>query len=51
MSNQLTKMFEPSKERLIRNARTCMMNAEDPWFKKYWEKVLQHLLKAYKRLD
>ena len=51
MSNQLTKMFEPSKERLIRNARTCMMNAKDPWFKKYWEKVLQHLLKVYKRLD
>jgi len=49
MSNQLTKMFEPSKERLIRNARTCMMNAQDPWFKKYWEKVLQHLLKAYKK--
>jgi hypothetical protein len=51
MSNQLTKMFEPSKERLIRNARTSMMNAQDPWFKAYWEKVLQHLLKAYKRLD
>ena len=50
-TNQLTKMFEPSKERLIRNARTSMLNAQDPWFKAYWEKVLQHLLKAYKRLD
>ena len=44
-------MFEPSKERLIHNDRTSMMNAQDPWFKAYWEKVLQHLLKAYKRLD
>ena len=29
----LTKMFEPSKERLIKNARTMMLNAQDPWFK------------------
>ncbi len=51
MSSQLTKMFEPSKERLIRNARTSMMYAQDPWFKAYWEKVLKHLLKVYGRLN
>ena len=47
----ITKMFEPSKERLIKNARTCMLNAQDPWFKEYWEKVYQHLLKVYGRLN
>ena len=25
-----TKMFEPSKDRLIKNARTMMLNAQDP---------------------
>ena len=44
-------MFEPSKDRLIKNARTCMENATDPWFKTYWEKVYKHLLKVYNRLD
>jgi len=47
----LTKMFEPSKERLIKNARTMMLNAQDPWFKSYWEKVYKHLLKVYGRLN
>ena len=49
--NVLTKMFEPSKERLIRNARSMMLTAQDPWFKSYWEKVYQHLLKVYGRLN
>jgi hypothetical protein len=51
MMNNLSKMFEPSKERLIRNARNSMLSAQDPWFKSYWEKVLNHLLKVYKRYD
>ncbi len=49
--NVLTKMFEPSKERLMRNARSMMLTAQDPWFKSYWEKVYQHLLKVYGRLN
>ena len=51
MFNQLTKMFAPSKDRLINNARTMMLTAQDPWFKKYWEKVYKHLLKVYGRLN
>lgn len=50
-SNALTKMFEPSKERLMRNARSMMLTAQDPWFKSYWEKVYKHLLKEYGRLN
>ena len=46
-----TKMYEPSKERLIKNAERMMQNAQDPWFKSYWEKVYQHLLKVYGRLN
>jgi len=49
--NSLSKMFEPSKDRLICNARRMMMTAQDPWFKAYWEKVLNHLLTVYKRYD
>lgn len=49
--NNLSKMFEPSKDRLIRNARRMMMSAQDPWFKSYWERVLNHLLKTYNRYD
>ena len=48
---RLSKIFEPSKERLIRNARNSMLSAQDPWFKSYWEGVLNHLLKQYKRYD
>ena len=49
--NRLAKMFEPSKDRLINNARTMMHTAHDPWFKSYWEKVYKHLLKEYGRLN
>ena len=49
--NRLAKIFEPSKERLIKNARSMMLTAQDPWFKSYWEKVYQHLLKVYGRLN
>jgi hypothetical protein len=48
---ELSKMFEPSKDRLIRNARNCMNSAQNPWFKAYWERVLTHLLRVYKRYD
>ena len=46
-----TKMYEPSKERLIKNAERMMHSAQDPWFKSYWEKVYTHLLKVYGRLN
>jgi hypothetical protein len=44
-------MFEPSKDRLIRNARRMMLTAQNPQFKNYWERVLNHLLKVYNRYD
>jgi hypothetical protein len=47
----LAKIFEPSKDRLINNARTMMETAQDPWFKEYWAKVYKHLLKVYGRLN
>ena len=49
--NSLSKIFEPSKERLIKNARTMMLNAQDPWFKDYWTKVYVQLCKQYKKLQ
>ena len=49
--NRLAKIFEPSKERLINNAKAMMQTAHDPWFKSYWEKVYKHLLKEYGRLN
>ena len=49
--NQANKMFEPSKDRLIRNARRMMLTAQNPQFKNYWERVLTHLLKVYNRYD
>ena len=49
--NPLAKMFEPSKDRLIGNAKRMMDNAQDPWFKQYWTKVYVHLLKQYKKLN
>ena len=51
LMTELSKIFEPSKERLINNARTMMLTAQDPWFKSYWEKVYKHLLKVYGRLN
>lgn len=47
----LARLFEPSKDRLIGNARNCMNSAQDPWFRAYWEKVYQHLLKQYEKLN
>ncbi len=49
--NALAKMFEPSKDRLISNAKKMMETAQDPWFKQYWQKVYVHLLKQYKKLN
>ena len=49
--NPLAKMFEPSKDRLIGNAKRMMDNAKDLWFKQYWQKVYVHLLKQYKKLN
>ena len=46
----LAKMFLPSKDRLLYNAKTMMDNAQDPWFKQYWTKVYIHLCKQYKKL-
>ena len=45
----LAKRFLPSKDRLINNAFQMMTTAQDPWFKRYWEKVYTHLLKQYNR--
>ena len=49
--NHLAKMFLPSKDRLLHNAKTMMENAQDPCFKQYWTKVYVHLLKQYKKLN
>ena len=49
--NTLAKMFEPSIDRLIGNAKRLMENATDPWFKQYWQKVYVHLCKQYKKLN
>ena len=49
--NRLAKIFEPSKDRLINNARRMMLNARDPEFRKIWQKIYLHLLKQYKRLN
>jgi len=49
--NTLAKMFEPSKDRLIGNAKRMMENATDPWFKQYWEKVYVYLCRQYKKLN
>jgi len=45
----LAKRFLPSKDRLINNAFQMMTTAQDPWFRDYWEKVYNHLLKQYNR--
>ncbi len=49
--NKLSKMFEPSKERLMNNAFRMMMSAEDTWFRDYWAKVYVHLCKQYNKLQ
>ena len=48
--NALAKMFEPSKDRLIYNAKRMMDTSEDSCFKQYWTKVYVHLCKEYKKL-
>ena len=49
--NALAKMFEPSKDRLISNAKRMMETASDPAFKTIWQKIYIHLLKQYKKLN
>ena len=39
--NALAKMFEPSKDRLISNAKRMMETAQDPEFKTIWQKDAQ----------
>tara|TARA_E500000318_G_scaffold59260_1_gene55014 strand:+ start:2005 stop:2157 length:153 start_codon:yes stop_codon:yes gene_type:complete len=48
---ELAKLFEPSKDRLINNARRMMLNAKNPQFKAVWQNILVHLLKQYKKLN
>ncbi len=48
---KLSKLFEPSKKRLMHNAYLMMMTAEDKWFKDYWTKVYVHLCKQYNNLN
>ena len=49
--NALAKMFEPSKHRLISNAKRMMETAQDPEFKTILQKIYVHLLKQYKKLN
>jgi hypothetical protein len=49
--NALAKMFEPSKDRLLNNAKRMMETAQDPEFKTIWQKIYVHLLKQYKKLN
>ena len=49
--NALAKMFEPSKDRLISNAKRMMETAQDPEFKALWQKIYIHILKQYKKLN
>ena len=51
MMTELSKLFLPSKDRLIKNAKAMMDSATDPWFKNYWTKVYVHLCKQYNRLN
>jgi hypothetical protein len=48
---ELAKIFEPSKDRLINNAKRMMLSAKDPAFKEIWQKIYIHLLKQYKKLN
>ena len=45
--NPLAKMFEPSKDRLIGNAKRMMDNAKDSWFKQNLQNVYVHLCRQY----
>lgn len=47
----LAKLLEPSKYRLMDNAKRMMETANDPWFKEYWQKVYVHLCKQYQKLN
>ena len=47
----LAKMFEPSKDRLLSNAKHMMETAQDSKFKTIWQKIYVHLLKQYKKLN
>ena len=47
----LARKFLPSKDRLVNNAYQMMITAQDPWFKKYWEKVYIHLCKQYNKIS
>ena len=49
--NALAKMFEPSKDRLISNAKRMMETAQDLEFKAIWQKIYIHLLKQYNKLN
>ena len=49
--NALAKMFEPSKDRLISNAKRMMESAQDPEFKAIWQKIYIHLLKQYNKFN
>ena len=49
--NKLAKLFEPSKDRLLHNAKTMMDNAQDSWFKDYWTIVYVQLCKQYQKLQ
>ena len=47
----LAKMFEPSKDRLLSNAKRMMETASYTEFKSIWQKIYIHLLKQYKKLN
>jgi hypothetical protein len=49
--NALAKMFEPSKDRLLSNAKRMMETAQDLWFKQYWTKVYANLCRQYNKLN
>jgi len=48
---ELAKLLEPSKNRLLQNAKTMMQTATDPWFIQYWQKVYVHLCRQYNKLQ
>lgn len=47
----LSKIFLPSKNRLLNNAYNMWKSAKDPWFAQYWESVYIHLCKQYNKLN
>ena len=42
--NSLAKLFEPSKDRLIGNAKRMMDTATDPWFQQCIQKTSLNIL-------